>query len=958
MTPERWTRIRELFGAALETPESERPRFLESACGEDTDLRAEVERLLAANQEPTWASPVASLLPAAAELAPGDTVAHFRIQAKLGEGGMGVVYRAYDTRLHRDVALKVLPPEYLDDPERSAAGASRRARFEREARAVAALNHPNIVSVYDVGEECGLFYIAYELIDGESLRTRLRRGAIPVKELYRIAVQLADGVAAAHAARITHRDLKPENVMLTRHGRVKILDFGVARQAAASTAADHASAISRQLLTEPGTILGTVAYMSPEQVRGETADYRSDQFSLGVMLYEMAVGARPFERENSVQTMSAILTEEPEPPDARTPAPLRWTIARCMEKDPAGRYDSTRDLYQELRGQQDRPSDILTSNEALQQAAPDRAGGPWRWPRLALVAALALAALAAGVLLGRAFFSRKGDDLAAYRFTALATEQGAKSTPAWSSDGRTIAYAATVEGVPQIFTRSLDQAVPAQLTHSEIECWAPFWSPDNTRILFFSPGIGARNGRTLWEIGAAGGTPEARLKGIVAAHLSPDGTTLAFARHEAKGLSLWVQPVARSEPRLLGAAFPGEDAYLRFSPDGAWIGLWTTVGEGKLVFWRIEYPSGKATHTFASLSNVRGLEITAFAWFPDSRHVVFSGALTRLGSDHLLLADAKTGSIRPITADLGNEADPSLSADGKRLAFSSRLDDTDIVEVPLDGSPMRGILTTSSNEHCAAWSPKGDRFAYVKEHNGRDEIWVHNIREGGERPLITAADFRQGPTDRVTEPRYSPDGQRLAFTRVSEGVFSLWVMNAAGGPPVPLGVEGELVPVWSPDGGWIAYTNICAPRAGLSKIAFGGAHKPVTIIPAGEGVTTIVRSQWSPRGDWLTWQGTRGLEIVSPDGRRRELLSEETGWQQVSGFSKDGAEVYAIRTNPDHHFLVEAFDIATRRKRVISDLGQQASAHGFSLAPEGKSFLTSLGRRRGDIWLIDCFGVP
>jgi Tol biopolymer transport system component len=362
-----------------------------------------------------------------------------------------------------------------------------------------------------------------------------------------------------------------------------------------------------------------------------------------------------------------------------------------------------------------------------------------------------------------------------------------------------------------------------------------------------------------------------------------------------------------------------------FSPDGAWIGLWATVAEGKLVFWRIAYPS--------------------------------PGALRKPGTDHLLLADAKTGSIWPITADFGNEADPSLSSDGKCLAFSSRIDDTDIVEVPLDGSPVRDILATSSNEQCAAWSPKGDQFAYVKEHNGYDEIWVHNLREGWARPLITASDFRQGPTDRVTEPSYPPDGQRLAFTRVSEGVFSLWVANAAGGPPVPLGVENALVPVWSPDGGWIAYTDVSASTVGLSKIAFGGAGK-LAIIPPDEGVPTIVRSHWSPRGNWLTWKGPRGLEIVSPDGRRRELLSEETGWQQVSGFFNDGAEVYAIRTRPDHHFVVEIFEIATRRKRVISDLGPQASAHGFSLARDRKGFLTSLGRRRADIWLLDGFGVP
>jgi len=948
VTPERWSRIREVLGAALETPEAERPRFLDSVCGGDASLRAQVEQLLAAEKDGTWESPAAKLSVFAAELVPGDAVAHFRIQGRVGEGGMGVVYRAYDTRLERVVALKVLPAGLPDK--------GRTARFEREARAAAALSHPNIVAVYDVGEEDGVFYIAGELIEGESLRERLRRGALALKDLYRIAVQLADGVAAAHAAGITHRDLKPENVMLTRDGRVKILDFGLARQTARS-AGNDSLATEKKLVTEPGMILGTVGYMSPEQVRGEKADYRSDQFSLGVTLYEMATGARPFDRESSVQTMSAILTDEPMALESNIPAPLSWTIARCLEKEAAARYDSTLDLYQELRRQQERLADILTSSERV--AARPRG---WQWNRFlrraALVTPAVLAAVAAGIVLDHTYISPPGEDLAAYRFTAFATERGPKSTPAWSSDGRTVAYAATVNGIPQIFSRSLNQPVPAQLTHSEIECWGPFWSPDNTRILFFSPGIPAAESRTLWEIGAAGGAPEARLKGILAAHLSPDGKALAFARRESKGLSIWVQPAAQSQPRQLGAKFMGEDAYLRFSPDGAWIGLWTTVGEGKLVFWLISYPSGESTRSFASISNVRGSEITVFTWFPDSRHIAFSGAMSRPGTDHLLLADTKTGSVRPITTDFANEADPSLSADGKRLAFSSRTDDTDIVEVPLDGSAVRDILATSSNEHCAAWSPQGDQFAYVKEHNGRDEIWVRHISEDWERPLITTSDFREGPTDRVTEPSYSPDGQRIAFTRVSESKFSLWVTNAKGGPPVPLGVEKALVPTWSPDGDWIAYTDISGPRPGLSKIAVGSAGKPVIIIPPGEGSATIVRSQWSPRGDWLTWKGTRGLEIVSPDGRRRELLSEETEWQQLSGFSKDGREVIAIRSNRDHHLIVEAFDLATRRKRTVSDLGMQPSAHGFSLGPSGKSFLTSLGRRHADIWLLEGFGVP
>ena len=247
----------------------------------------------------------------------------YQIIAPLGAGGMGEVYRARDTRLNRDVAIKILRSDSQATP-------GLRARFETEAKAVAALNHPNIVSIFDIGEEKGILYSVNELIDGESLRTILRKGAMPASRVIQIAVQIADGLAAAHAARITHRDLKPENIMLTADGRVKILDFGLARLAQAAledgeTAADQ---------TEPGAVMGTPSYMSPEQARGEAVDYRSDQFSFALVAYEMAAGKKAFEKASAVETMAAIVREDAAPIKAKLPGPLRWVIDRCLAKDP------------------------------------------------------------------------------------------------------------------------------------------------------------------------------------------------------------------------------------------------------------------------------------------------------------------------------------------------------------------------------------------------------------------------------------------------------------------------------------------------------------------------------------------------------------------------------------------------------------------------------------------------
>src|SRR5580693_794074 len=292
--------------------------------------------------------------------APFTRLGPYEIVSRLAAGAMGEVYRARDSRLGREVAIKILPADVSADP-------SRRVRFEQEARAVAALNHPNILGLYDIGNEGGVSYIVTEFVAGETLAALLERGPLPVRKMLDIAVQIADGIAAAHAARVTHRDLKPLNIMVGGDGRVKILDFGLAKQTQLSADPDETQAAGH---TQPGMILGTVNYMSPEQARGAPTDYRSDQFSFGLILYEMATGRRAFERAETVQTMSAIIGEDAPPITQNIPAPLRWTIERCLAKDPADRYESSRDLFQGLRSLRDHASDTTGIRAPLEAAAP------------------------------------------------------------------------------------------------------------------------------------------------------------------------------------------------------------------------------------------------------------------------------------------------------------------------------------------------------------------------------------------------------------------------------------------------------------------------------------------------------------------------------------------------------------------------------------------------------------
>jgi serine/threonine protein kinase len=356
-TPERWRSVEELYIAAIERPPEQRTAFLKEACPDEA-VRGEVESLLRFEaredtlmQHSPWVE--SSGLKAGMRLGP------YEIESRLGAGGMGEVWKARDTRLGRSVAVKVSKTEFSE-------------RFEREARAVASLNHPNIAQIYDVGEN----YLVMEFVDGVPLRP-----PDEMRKLLDIALQIADGLSAAHAAGIVHRDLKPANILLTRDGRIKILDFGLAKREFATNAP----------LTIAGTIVGTVDYMSPEQARGLELDHRSDQFSFGLILYELATGKRAFQRESAAETMTAIIHDEAEPLPSAVPAPLRWTIERCLGKDPDHRYDSTRDLYRELRQTREGSSQTPGQTSAVVRAPR---GARSRWT------ALALAAITAGAFLG------------------------------------------------------------------------------------------------------------------------------------------------------------------------------------------------------------------------------------------------------------------------------------------------------------------------------------------------------------------------------------------------------------------------------------------------------------------------------------------------------------------------------------------------------------------------------
>jgi len=473
MTPERWHQVRDVLAHALELKPEDRPAFLDRACSSDRGLRKEVELLLSSSEEAR-----SSFLQSAAmrvTLMPGAKLGDYEVQRLLGSGGMGEVYRARDTRLARDVAIKVLPAFLSQDPDRL-------RRFEQEARAAAALNHPNILAVFQMGTyECAP-YLVSELLEGSTLREQLVRGAMPLRKAIDCGVQIARGLSAAHEKGIVHRDLKPENLFVAKDGRAKILDFGLAKLVQRRTTFDD-STITANSGTQPGVVMGTIGYMSPEQVRGNAADNRDDIFAFGAILYEMLTGKRAFQKPTSAETMSATLNEDPPGISqlaSSTPLALQRIVHRCLEKNPGQRFQSASDLAFALEALSD--SGVQS---AIAPVQPERLEKRKWW--YATATAITLLALASGV--GTLWFARSAHKASEPTVTVvpLTTYPGFQRDPSFSPDGNQVAFA--WEGYKQdnvdVYVKLIGtNGPPLRLTTDAMPDYSPAWSPDGRFIAF------------------------------------------------------------------------------------------------------------------------------------------------------------------------------------------------------------------------------------------------------------------------------------------------------------------------------------------------------------------------------------------------------------------------------------------------------------------------------------------
>jgi Tol biopolymer transport system component len=853
---------------------------------------------------------------------------------------MGEVYRARDTRLGRDVALKVLPGDVGGDPDR-------RRRFELEARAVAALDHPGLLAVHDVGEAGGIAYLITELLEGETLRARLERGPVACERAAEWGAAAADALAAAHERGIVHRDLKPENLFLTRDGRLKILDFGLAKDLAAAPGGPEDVTLSAP--TAAGVVLGTLGYLSPEQARGERVDGRSDIFSLGCVVYEALTRRRAFGGKTVPDQIAAVLKDDPPDiasirPDA--PRGLTRVVQRCLAREREARFQSASDLAFALRS--------FGGASAADVAPAAKAGRPARGGFF-LAITLGLAGLAAG------YWLRPSAEAPEPVVLALTPGTSREASPAISPDGKFVAYLASEGGRTDVWVQFVGGGPAVNLTagrglviQSQATIGGPEISPDGGSIA-------VRAGhpdepyaqRGVWLIPAPlGGPPRKLLDRAGGVRWSADGSRIVFMRPDpARGDAILVARADGTGERVLVP--PAQGLHFHeptWSHEEAWVyfnrGLMPN-NDAPTEIWRVPGGGGAAEQVVATQGVARDPLLT-----PDGRALVYAGDQSG-GALNLWWRPLRGGRERRLTRGAGDYLAPRISRDGRRLVCEARtsVGSLRVLDLRAPSPGLGDVLTGAGAEDGAPSSARTGRIAFSSARSGTHDIWTSDADGGNPRPLTSDAEVD-------SLPAISPDGSQVAFVSSRGGRRGLWLVSAEGGAPRSLvSVDAVDRPSWSPDGRTLVYAAEGEDaQVGLWVVsAEGGA--PVAI-PGVRGRSPA----WSPKEDliaYFTSVESTGLRMRFTSRRgesRLEHLQVETTVVDASAFSWNGGRL-AIGTSPgsgDGEIVV--VDLESGQKHSVARLPPFMGLRGVGWSPDDARLVYGLVQHQSRVLLFDGLG--
>jgi Tol biopolymer transport system component len=877
-------------------------------------------------------------------LAAGNRLGPYEILSPLGAGGMGEVYQARDTRLDRVVAIKVLPPDKSGDP-------SRKLRFLQEAKAASALNHPNIVTIYDIGSANGVDYIAMEFVDGKTLDALIPRNGMRIGELLGYAAKAADALAKAHQAGIVHRDLKPSNVMISRDGQVKILDFGLAKLTPTAPAQGEDTRTAKPLTGE-GAVMGTSFYMSPEQAEGKPVDARSDIFSFGAMLFEMATGQRPFTGDSQVAVLSSILREDPKRPETSRrdlPAELSRIVMRCLRKDPARRFQGMADLkvaLEELKEESD--SGTLGGAPAVAIERRQR-----RWPLWTAVAGL----LAVAGLAGWRFFVPSAPAAPAMlQPVPLTSDPGEQRNPSFSPDGDQVAFdwdGLTGDNV-DIYVKLIGPGTPLRLTTDPALDILPRWSPDGRWIAFLR--LSERYDRfSVMVIPALGGS-ERRIddfaNNVVEAGLPVE--SLCWTR-DSKSLVVSAAPSAGQPNRLLLVPLDGGPPKVLTHPEAgtfgdarpavSWDGrrlafLRTSPGLARLFMLSSLDPAGELRQIAHKEQYVSGVE-----WLPGDRDMLISAGL-RTSSTIFRISAAEDSEERAIP-QLGSAVyDPAVSARGNRMAYTSGTSDSNFwaVDLTTKTSSLARALSSYSRDVFPQFSPDGKRVAYYSHRGGSTQIWTANA-DGSQAAALTAMG---GIT--TASPRWSPDGQQIVFDSNAGGAYKVYTIRADGGQPRQVSPGPGFLGSWSQDGRWIYYSSNQSGEDEVWKVpATGGAPVQVTrtggtgALESADGKTLYYVKQNGNGGIWKMPVAGGAETQVLPDVYRVNYALTARGIYFTPHAGRDSTS--------EIDFLDFATGSTSRIVKVMKPLDL-----GLTVSPDGRTLLYSQVDHTGsNLMLIENF---